>query len=101
MKKRNTHLERGSEKTLLKLLCEMPSEWQRAPVRPSASTQPHPVLSSSCLASLSLQANSSLKAVSCCVLKVLFCRLCSSRYDSSVYMGFIYLCIEDGHVGEL
>lgn len=86
---------------LLKLLCEMPSEWQRAPVRPSASTQPHPVLSSSCLASLSLQANSSLKAVSCCVLKVLFCRLCSSRYDSSVYMGFIYLCIEDGHVGEL
>lgn len=59
----------------------------------------YPVLSSSSLASLSLQANSSLKAASCCVLKVLFCFLCTSRYDSSVYMGFIYLCIEDGHTG--
>ena len=52
----------------------------------------YPVLSSSCLASLSLQANSSLKAVSCWVLKDLFCFLCSSKYDSSVYIGFTYFC---------
>lgn len=54
----------------------------------------YPVLSSSCLASLSLQANSSLKAVSCWVLKDFFCFLCSSKYDSSVNMGFTYFCKE-------
>lgn len=56
----------------------------------------YPVLSSSCLASLSLQANSSLKAVSCWVLKDFFCFLCSSRYDSSVKMGFMYFCTAGG-----
>lgn len=59
----------------------------------------YPVLSSSCLASLSLQANSSLKAASCWVLKDLFCFLCSSRYDSSVYIGFIYFCAGGRHTG--
>lgn len=54
----------------------------------------YPVLSSSCLASLSLQANSSLKAVSCWVLKDFFCFLCSSKYDSSVNIGFEYFCME-------
>lgn len=54
----------------------------------------YPVLSSSCLASLSLQANSSLKAVSCWVLKDFFCFLCSSKYDSSVNIGFTYFCME-------
>lgn len=57
----------------------------------------YPVLSSSCLASLSLQANSSLKAVSCWVLKDLFCFLCSSKYDSSVNIGFVYFCMEGRH----
>lgn len=56
----------------------------------------YPVLSSSCLANLSLQANNSLKAASCWVLKDFFCFLCSSRYDSSVYIGFIYFCMEGG-----
>lgn len=56
----------------------------------------YPVLSSSCLASLSLQANSSLKAASCWVFKDFFCFLCSSRYDSSVNIGFMYFCTAGG-----
>lgn len=56
----------------------------------------YPVLSSSCLASLSLQANSSRNAASCWVLKDFFCFLCSSRYDSSVNIGFMYFCTAGG-----
>lgn len=50
----------------------------------------YPVLSSSSRASLSLQAYSSLKAASCCVLKLFFCLRYSSMYESSVKIGFTY-----------
>ncbi|TNN87704.1 hypothetical protein EYF80_002051 [Liparis tanakae] len=54
----------------------------------------YPVLSSSCLASLSLQANSSLKAVSCWVFKDRFCFLCSSKEMSLLL--FQTLCSRPG-----
>lgn len=50
----------------------------------------YPVLSSSALASLSLQAYMRRKAVNCWLLKLFFCFLYSSIYDSSVKIGFMY-----------
>lgn len=71
--------------------------WTQVQIRQMVRAElAYPVLSSSCLASLSLQANSSLKAVSCWVLKDFFCFLCTSRYDSSVNIGFMYFCTAGG-----